>query len=131
MLVDASSANPMLTKMLGQSDGGLSYRDRLVSDAQLGLSFLSLQNGKRSDAGSPVHATELQDLAQDFDLTIVDGGLLKGTPSLDSLISVSEAVLLVSHASEASSRVETAAASDLLDMARGRYCATVLTMANA
>ena len=102
LLVDASSANPMLTKMLGQNDSNLSYRDRLVSDAQLGLSFLSLQSGSRKGADGPIHATELQDLAQDFDLTIIDGGLLKGTPSLSPLISISEAVLLVSQASEAS-----------------------------
>ena len=130
LLIDASSSNPMLTQMLGRGEAGPRYRDQVVTDAQLGLSFLSLEDGGQNTGGR-VRTGELQTLAHNFELTIVDGGLLKGEPNTAPLMSISEAVLLVSQPSSMSPKAAASAASDLLDMAHGRHCAAVLTMANA
>ncbi|BAQ15684.1 GumC family protein [Methyloceanibacter caenitepidi] len=131
LLVDASNSNPALTKMLGQESTGRSYRDRLVSDAQLGLSFLSLQDAAGQRSSEHVRKRELEELAGRYDLTVIDGGLLKDDTTMEPLISISEAVLLVSQSKKSSPAVDASAAADLLEMARGRYCASVLTMANA
>ncbi|MEM7192652.1 MAG: GNVR domain-containing protein, partial [Pseudomonadota bacterium] len=131
LLVDASESNPMLTQMLGQGEAGASYRDQVVSDVQLRLSFLSLHDETKRDLRQPVRTDELQALARDYGLTVIDGGLLKGDANAAPLVSISEAVLLVSQSSEASPKTIESAAADLLEMARGRYCASVLTMANA
>lgn len=130
LLIDASRSNPMLTQMLGRGEAGPRYRDQVVTDSQLGLSFLSLEDGG-GESGQRVRADELKSLARNFELTIVDAGLLKGEANTAPLMSISEAVLLVSKSSSMSPRAAANVASDLLDMAHGRHCATVLTMANA
>ncbi len=41
LLIDANSANPALTKVLGEGDAGAELSDRVITDNRLGLSFLS------------------------------------------------------------------------------------------
>lgn len=52
LLIDASSSNPMLTQMLGRGEAGPRYRDQVVTDAQLGLSFLSSKTAAKIRAAA-------------------------------------------------------------------------------
>ena len=134
LLIDASAADPALTKVLGKGDAGPKLSDRLITDQRLGLSFLSLVGDNHSLTGwSNRHALtdEVSRIATGYDLTLVDAGLLNGEHNAAALISVSQAILFLSRASVTSQQAAASAASDLLQMADGRRCAAVLTMASA
>jgi hypothetical protein len=76
-------------------------------------------------------AHELNQVTADYDLTLIDAGLLRVERNAAALVSASQAILFVSKAGATSQATATAAASDLLQMANGRRCAAVLTMAES
>jgi Mrp family chromosome partitioning ATPase len=131
LLIDANTADPALTKVLGEGEGGPNLSDRIIVDQRLGLSFLSLAVGDLPFAGwtdRKALAKELGRIAAGYDLTIVDAGLLRLERNAAALISVSQAILFVSKASATSRETAASAASDLLQMAAGKRCAAVLNM---
>jgi hypothetical protein len=60
---------------------------------------------------------------------MVDAGLLRSEPNASALIAASQAILFLARASATSQETAAAAAADLLQMANGKRCAAVLTMA--
>ncbi len=133
LLIDANAADPALTKVLGEGEDGPSLSDRLITDNRLGLSFLSLTAEHPPLAGwsnRAALAEELGRITADYDITLIDAGLLRLERNAASLIAASQAILFLSRASATSQETAAAAASDLLQMANGRRCAAVLTMAN-
>ena len=137
LLIDASTADPALTRILGESElqnshGDLS--DRVVTDQRLGLSFLSLADDTLvpvSMSNRNALSDKLSHLTKGYELTLIDGGLLHRERNAGALIAASEAILFLSRASTTSQETAAFAASDLLQMANGRRCAAVLTMADA
>jgi succinoglycan biosynthesis transport protein ExoP len=133
LLIDANTADPALTKVLGEGGDGPSLSDRLITDDRLGLSFLSLKSDHAPLVGwSNRHAfaEELGRITADYDITLIDAGLLRLERNAASLIGASQAILFLSRASATSQETAAMAASDLLQMANGRRCAAVLTMTN-
>ena len=133
LLIDANAADPALTKVLGEGDGGSDLSDRIVTDGRLGLSFLSLAADHLPLAGwsnRDALAGELHQITSGYDLTLIDAGLLRIERNAAALVTASQAILFLSRASVTSQQTAAAAASDLLQMANGRRCAAVLTMAN-
>ena len=101
---------------------------------RLGLSFLSLTHNYPESAGwsnRRAVADELKLVAGDYDLTLIDAGLLCCEANAATITSISQAILFLSKASATSRQVVSSAAADVLDMADGRRCAAVLTMASA
>jgi polysaccharide biosynthesis transport protein len=134
LLVDASTAHPALTQVFGKGDDAAGLRERMITDRRLGLSFLSLLGDNQSLAGWPNRAAitdELRQITASYDLTLIDAGLLNGEGNVASLMAISQAILFLSRASATSQQTAASAASDLLQMANGRRCAAVLTMASA
>ncbi len=134
LLVDASTADPALTQVfgVGKHAGGLC--DRMITDQRLGLSFLSLVGANQSLTGWPNRTAltdELRRITAGYDLTLIDAGVLNGERYVSSLMALSQAILFLSRASVTSQQAAASAASDLLQMANGRRCAAVLTMASA
>ncbi len=76
-------------------------------------------------------AGELSQITAGYDLTLVDAGLLRLERNATALITASQAILFLSRASATSQEMAASAASDLLQMANGRRCAAVLTMADS
>jgi hypothetical protein len=66
-----------------------------------------------------------------FDLTLVDAGLLRWERNATALINAAQAILFLTRASATSHETAASAAADLLQMANGRRCASVLTMTAA
>jgi hypothetical protein len=131
LLVDASLANPTLSRLVGEPAPGSKLSDRLITDQKLGLTFLSLMASEAPHAGKsgrPALAQELSQICSGFDLTVVDAGLLRSETTAGALIAISQAMLFLARASATSQDVAAAAASDLLQMANGRRCAAVLVM---
>ncbi len=134
LLVDASTAHPGLTQVLGKGNDAAELRHRMVTDQRLGLSFLSLVGDNQSLTGWPSRTDltdELRQITADYDLTLIDAGLLSGERNVACLMAISQAILFLSRASVTSQQVAASAAADLLQMANGRRCAAVLTMASA
>lgn len=137
LLIDASTADPALTKVFGKSemrDSDTVLDDWVITDQRLGLSFLSLTDSAVVPSGlSNRHALsdDLSRLAKGYELTIIDGGLLYYERNAAALIAASQAILFLSKVSATSRETAAFAASDLLQMADGRRCAAVLTMAGA
>ena len=134
LLIDASTADPALTKVLGKSEAGPNLDDQVITDQRLGLSFLSLADDDLPlTSWSNRHALtdELSRLTKDYELTLIDAGLLYSERNAAALIAASQAILFLSKASATSQEKAAFAASDLLQMAHGRRCAAVLTMAGA
>ncbi|HUU25325.1 MAG TPA: Wzz/FepE/Etk N-terminal domain-containing protein [Methyloceanibacter sp.] len=137
LLIDASTADPALTKVFGQSemhDSDTVLDDWVITDQRLGLSFLSLTDNALVPSGlSNRHALsdDLTSLASGYELTIIDGGRLHYGRDASALIAASQAILFLSKVSATSRETAAFAASDLLQMADGRRCAAVLTMAEA
>ena len=135
LLIDASTTNPALTKVFdANADTGTDLADRVVTDRRLGLSFLSLADDGGDAMGwanRQALADELSEVAKDYDLTLIDAGLLNVERNTSALMSISQAILFLSRASMTSQQVAASAASDLLQKANGRRCAAVLTMADA
>ena len=137
LLVDASTADPALTRVFGKAEMPESdpvLDDGVITDQRLGLSFLSLTNSAPVPSGlSSRHALsdDLSRLAKGYELTIIDGGLLYYERNAAALIAASQAILFLSKVSATSQQTAAFAASDLLQMADGRRCAAVLTMAGA
>ncbi len=130
LLVDANTADPALTNLIGGPVAGSKLSDRLITDQALGLSFLSLA----ARAGWSKHNTladELSRIASGFDLTLVDAGLLRWERNAAALITASQAILFLVRASATSQEAAASAASDVLQMANGRRCAAVLSMTGA
>jgi len=97
------------------------------------LSFLSLTADRLPLAGwanRDALADELSQVTSNYDLTLVDAGLLRLERNAAALVATSQAILFISRASATSQETAAAAASDLLQMANGRRCAAVLTMAD-
>ncbi len=132
LLVDASSADPTLSRLIGEPPAGSKLADRLITDPRLGLSFLPLTHPDVPRAGksgrSPTLAEELSQVCAGFDLTLVDAGLLRSERDAPALISIAQAILFLARASATSQQLAASAASDLLQMANGKRCAAVLTM---
>jgi hypothetical protein len=125
-----------LTKIFGDETGdtGAALEDQVVTDQRLGLSFLSLVDDCLSPltVSSPnALAQELVHVAKNYELTLIDGGPLHLERNAGALIAASQAILFLSRASKTSRETAAFAASDLLQMANGRRCAAVLTMADA
>jgi len=135
LLIDASTTDPALTKVFdANADTGADLADRVITDQRLGLSFLSLAGDSGGTHGWVNRQTlteELSEMAKGYDLTLIDAGLLNVERNASALMSISQAILFLSRASVTSQQVAASAASDLLQMANGRRCAAVLTMANA
>jgi len=134
LLIDANAADPALTKVLGEGDPSEKLCDRVITDNRLGLSFLSLIADHLPLAGwsnRNALADELSQLAAGYDLTLIDAGLLRLERNAAALIAASQAILFLSRASATSQETAASAASDLLQMANGRRCAAVLTMADS
>lgn len=135
LLIDASASDPALTKVFGKDqDIGAPLEDQVITDQRLGLSFLSLTDDDHPLTGwaNRQDLTEaIAHIAKAYDLTLIDGGLLYSERGAASLISASQAILFLSRASATSQETASIAASDLLQMANGRRCAAVLTMATA
>ncbi len=134
LLVDASATDPALTKVIGKSDDAPELANQVITDQALGLSFLSLANLDSEPAGWSSRHTlteQLSDLTKGYELTLIDGGLLYCERNAAALIASSQAILFLSRASVTSQEAASFAASDLLQMANGRRCAAVLTMAGA
>ncbi|MGH6737152.1 MAG: GumC family protein [Methyloceanibacter sp.] len=132
LLIDANAADPALTKVLGEGDPGPSLSDRIISDQRLGLSFLSLTADHLPLAGwanRNALADELTRVTADYDLTLIDAGLLRMERNGAALIGASQAILFLSRANATSQETAASAASELLQMANGKRCAAVLTMA--
>lgn len=133
LLIDANAADPALTRVLGEGDSGPNLSDRVIADDRLGLSFLSLTADQLPLTGwsnRNALTDELKGLSTDYDLTLIDAGLLRMERNAAALVSASQAILFLSKASATSQAQAAAAASDLLQMANGRRCAAVLTMAD-
>ncbi len=133
LLIDANVADPALTKVLGEGDEGPNLSDRVITDGRLGLSFLSLATDHLPLAGwsnRNALADELSQITSGYDLTLIDAGLLRFERNAAALVTASQAILFLSRASGTSQQTAAIAASDLLQMANGRRCAAVLTMAN-
>ncbi|WP_158007999.1 GumC family protein [Methyloceanibacter superfactus] len=133
LLIDANSADPSLTSVLGEGDSGPALSDRVITDNRLGLSFLSLTAEQLPLTGwsnGNALADELSQIAANYDLTLIDAGLLRVERNAAALITASQAILFLSKASATSQDTAALAAADLLQMANGRRCAAVLTMAN-
>jgi polysaccharide biosynthesis transport protein len=135
LLIDASASDPALTKVFGKDqDIGAPLEEQVITDQRLGLSFLSLTDDDHPLTGwaNRQDLTEaIAHIAKDYDLTLIDGGLLYSERGAAALISASQAILFLSRASTTSQETASIAASDLLQMANGRRCAAVLTMATA
>jgi len=134
LLIDANAADPALTKVLGEGGPGLTLSDRIITDNRLGLSFLSLTADQPPLFGwSNRNALpdELSKITSDYDLTLIDAGLLRLERNAAALVTASQAILFLSKASATSQETAAIAASDLLQMANGRRCAAVLTMADS
>jgi uncharacterized protein involved in exopolysaccharide biosynthesis len=132
LLVDASTADPTLSHLIGEPASGSKLSDRLITDQRLGLSFLSLAaqetpRGGNSDRGQSL-AEGVSLIAAGFDLTLVDAGLSRSERNAPALISIAQAILFLARASATSQDAAAAAAADLLQMANGKRCAAVLTM---
>jgi succinoglycan biosynthesis transport protein ExoP len=133
LLIDANAADPALTKVLGEGDPLSGLSDRVITDSRLGLSFLSLTADQLPLAGwsnRNALADELSQIAKDYDLTLIDAGLLRLERNAPALVTASQAILFLSKTSAISQETAAIAASDLLQMANGRRCAAVLTMAD-
>ena len=133
LLIDSNAADPALTKVLGAGEPGDTLSDRVVSDSRIGLSFLSLTAEDPLANWSSRNALpdELGRLLADYDLTLIDAGVLGMERNATALISVSQAILFLARAGVTTQKTASSAASDLLQIANGRRCAAVLTMANA
>jgi len=135
LLIDASATDPALTKVIGKGEAGpgSTLEERVITDQRLGLSFLSLSDDDSELSGwSNRHtlSNELSRLTKDYELTLIDGGLLYYERNAAALVAVAQAILFLSRAST-SQEAAASAASDLLQMANGRRCAGVLTMVGA
>lgn len=132
LLIDASASDPALTNILGRDqDLEAPLEDQVVTDQRLGLSFLSLTDDDHPLTGwtnRKALTDEIKRIAEGYDLTLIDGGLLYSERGAAALIPVSQAILFLSRASATSQETAAVAASDLLQMAHGRRCAAVLTM---
>jgi succinoglycan biosynthesis transport protein ExoP len=128
LLVDASTADPTLSQLIGEPAAGSRLSDRLITDQRLGLSFLSLVAPRAGKSGRPALAEELGQICAGFDLTLVDAGLLRSERNAPALITIAQAILFLARASATSQDAAAAAALDLLQMANGKRCAAVLTM---
>lgn len=133
LLVDANGADPRLTEVFNGRLRAGKLSDRVIADTQLRLSFLSLSSEgsiplDRARRGETID--ELRELAANYDLTIIDSGVLSEEPDASALIEASQAVIFVSRASAVARQSVSAAASDLLTIAKGRRCAAVLNMAD-
>lgn len=132
LLIDASSADPTLSRLIGESAAGSRLSDRLITDQRLGLSFLSLTAADATRAGrsgrGPTLAEELGPICAGFDLTLVDAGLLRSERNAPALITIAQAILFLARASTTSQDAAATAASDLMQTANGKRCAAVLTM---
>lgn len=134
LLVDANSADPALTSVLGEADAGPALADRVITDNRLGLSFLSLTAEQLPLSGwsnRNALADELSQITANYDLTLIDAGLLRVERNAAALITASQAILFLSKASATSQDTAAVAAADLMQMANGRRCAAVLTMADS
>ena len=136
LLIDASAVDPALTRVIGKSKAGpgSALEERVITDQRLGLSFLSLSDDDGELSGwsnRHVLSDELGRLTSDYELTLIDGGLLYCERNAAALVAVSQAILFLSKASNASQEAAAFAASDVLQMAEGRRCAGVLTMVGA
>lgn len=132
LLIDANAADPALTRVLGTGEPGAELGDRIVKDSRIGLSFLSL-TAEDSFTAWPERNTltdELRKISADYDLALIDAGLLRMERNAAALVTASQAILFLARASVTSQAAAAAAAADLLQMANGRRCAAVLTMAN-
>ena len=132
LLIDANSADPTLSQLIGEPVAGSKLSERVITDQRLGLSFLSLtaHDTPRSGwSGRTALADELGHICAGFDLTMVDAGLLRSEHNASALIAVSQAILFLARAAVTSQEAAAAAAADLLQMANGKRCAAVLTMA--
>ncbi|MEZ5875702.1 MAG: exopolysaccharide transport family protein [Hyphomicrobiales bacterium] len=133
LLVDANASDPALTKVLGEGDDGPELSDRVITDNRLGLSFLSLAADHLPLTGwsnRNALADEIARVTSRYDLTLIDAGQLRMERNAAALIAASQAILFVTRASSTSQETAAVAASDLLQMANGRRCAAVLTMAD-
>ena len=80
LLIDANSADPTLSRLIGEPVAGSKLSERVITDQRLGLSFLSLtaHDLPRSGwSGRSALADELAHMSAGFDLTVVDAGLLR------------------------------------------------------
>lgn len=131
LLVDASTANPSLSKVLGDGDKSVALGERVITDTRLGLSFLSLASDEVPSKGWSKRGAltdELSQVAADYDITLIDAGLLRLERNAAALVDASQAILLATKASATTREAAAQAASDLMQMAHGRRCAAVLTM---
>lgn len=131
LLVDSNTANPALSEVLGDGDKSARLSDRVITDSRLGLSFLSLASDQLPLNGWSKRSAltdELSQVAANYDLTLIDAGLLRLERNAVALVNASQAILFVTRASATTRETAAQAASDLLQMAHGRRCAAVLTM---
>jgi len=135
LLVDATTSNPDLTRVFGvDASAGDNLADRVITDHRLGLSFLSLDCDRHGIYGRESRQTladNLREIASNYELTLIDAGLLTMEHNTAPLMEMSQAILFLSRASVTSQKAAASAASDLLQMADGRRCAAVLNMAGA
>lgn len=133
LLIDSNAADPALTQILGAGEPGGKLSDRIVTDSRIGLSFLSLTaEGPMSGwTDRNTLADELRVISADYDLTLIDAGLLRMERNAAAMVTASQAILFLARASVTSQATAAGAASDLLQMANGRRCAAVLTMADS
>ena len=131
LLIDANSADPTLSRLIGEPVADSKLSERMITDQRLGLSFLSLtvHDLPRSGwSGRGALADELAHISAGFDLTVIDAGLVRSERNAAALIAVAQAILFLARASATSQDAAAAAAGDLLQMASGKRCAAVLTM---
>jgi polysaccharide biosynthesis transport protein len=133
LLIDSNATDPALTEVLGAGEPGEQLSDRIVTDGRIGLSFLSLtaEDTLASWSDRNTLADELRRISADYDLTLIDAGVLRTERNAAALVTASQALLFLARASVTSQATAAAAASDLLQMANGRRCAAVLTMTNS
>ena len=135
LLIDASTSNPALTKIFGANEPtDVELGDRVITDQRLGLSFLSLTgegDGPNGWVNRHALAEKLKEVAGGYELALIDAGTLNVERNTSALMSISQAILFLSRASTTSQQTAAAAAADLLQMANGRRCAAVLTMARS
>ncbi len=134
LLIDADTQNPALSEFFeasAQRTGRL--RDRLIEDDVTGVGFMSLAAELALDAGTGEAAedrfwAELADVAESFDLSIIDGAPLDFYGKSAPLANLADLLLtFVPGVSKSSADLPEILCQKLLTLAAGRPCAAVLT----
>lgn len=109
-----------------------SIDERIIEDRDLGFSFVSLISGLPKYAMRPMDprdADEFADIADDYDLVIIDGPTLGELDIDDPLVELPDVLLLAQADGPGRGKAYAEITRDLYEVAGKRPCAAIRTMA--